>query len=517
MGRLFGFGLALSFVLIFNGIVFSQDRPVRAARVNSDATTTQNFYDIRIDSIDAQYAYVEARLNVQNGRLITGTGGSYDWQNGWFDYLDNFSASTIVGTSLNIEMHGESFASYLQLSDDGEAFNGIADVSYRVDIGYAKVEWDFGNEQMGRIYNGGLYTVTKAFFLSSEIVNSSQIHFTIPEEWMVASPWEPVEGIAKTYEAPDWDSLHNNSITLGEFESIQTTSNGFELEIVLLGDFPEASKLVSNTINEIIPIYLDIFPNTPVTRYSMTYLRGQSEDAEAFKNGAAFTTNLDISTDTQIFWADFLAHELFHYWNGARIRTDERWESNWFKEGFTDYYANITLRNRDMLSEAWLIRRMENIFGNYLYFQFSSAFNTLTVLEAGKDKGRNRFGVYDAGWVLAFALDNEIYNRTDGEKSLDVVMSALYERYIETEEKLDLETLLEVASTSTGLDLNPFFDKYLKTRTPLPLVDIMRSFGWTSYSNKYANEYYLTVDKDADEAAMARWNYLTRQRFNTEK
>ncbi|MBL4788714.1 MAG: hypothetical protein JKY60_06590 [Kordiimonadaceae bacterium] len=267
------------------------------------------------------------------------------------------------------------------------------------------------------------------------------------------------------------------------------------------------------TINEIIPIYLGIFPNTPPTRYLMTYLTGQSEDAEAFKNGAAFTTSLNISADTQIFWADFLAHELFHYWNGARVRTEERWEGNWFKEGFTDYYANIALRNRDVLSEAWLIRRMENIFGNYLYFNFSSAFNGLTIVEAGKNKGRNRFGVYDAGWVLAFALDNEIYNRTNGVKSLDVVMTALYTRYQETGQRLDLETLLEIASTSTGLALTPFFDEYLKSRTPLPLVDIMKTFGWTSYSNNYANEYYLTVDPNADEGAMARWNYLTQQRF----
>jgi CubicO group peptidase (beta-lactamase class C family) len=472
-----------------------------------------DIFQISILSIDAPYATINAELVVSDGRLITGVGGSYDWQRGWADYVSDMSAETTGGETLTVSEQGESFDSYWLLALDGKAFNGTAEVSYKVDLIYARTEWDFGNEQAGRIYQGGLYTVTKPFFLSSGSDRNTEIHFDLPVGWDIASPWQELPGEEDVFLADNWDALHNNSITIGEFDRAKKEINGFELEIILLGDFKSAPPLVSETIEKVLPVYLELFPDTPKAKYMMTYLNGPSEDAEAFHNGAAFTTSLSLSPDNRIFWADFLAHELFHFWNGVRIRAKERSEGNWFSEGFTDYYANLVLVNRGVLSENWFMRRMENIFGNYLYFQFSGLFEGLSVLDAGKEKGRNRFGIYDAGWVLAFALDNEINTRTGGDKSLDDVMTSLYDRYGKTEERYELDDMLAIISSSTGLDLDPFFDTYLKSRTALPLVKIMDTFGMDVYSNNYANEFYLTKDNEASAEEIARWQSLTQARF----
>ncbi len=470
-------------------------------------------FEITISSIDASHATVTASIEVPNGRIVTGGGGSYDWKRGWADFVNNVSAVAGDGRALTVSAMGEGFDSYWQLSSDDGLYQGRVTLSYKVDISYARTEWDFGNEQAGRIYRGGLYSVTKPLFMSGGSDRGAEVLFTLPASWDVAAPWRTVDGKSHTYYVEDWDALENNAVTVGSFERARATANGFDLEIVLLGDFEGAPQLVIETIEQVLPVYLDLFPDTPNSKYMMFYLNGQSEDAEAFKNGAAFTTSLNLSSDNRIFWADFLAHELFHFWNGQRIRAKARADGNWFSEGFTDYYANLVLVNRGVLSEDWFRRRMENIFGNYLWFHSSDIFEGLSVLEAGKDKGRNRFGIYDAGWVLAFALDDEIRTRSGGAKSLDNAMKAIYERYGKTGERYGVDDLIETMSTSTGLDLSDYFDQYLKTRTTLPLKEIMKNYGWESYSNSYANEYYLIKDENAKSQARSKWEYLLKKRF----
>lgn len=479
---------------------------------NADETELDVF-EISITSIDASHATVTAQLDIPNGRVVTGGGGSYDWIRGWADFVSDVSAVAADGQTLTVSEGGESFDAYWQLSADGKLYQGSVTLSYKVDLSYTRTEWDFGNEQAGRVYRGGLYSVTKPLFMSGDPSRGAEVHFKLPRGWDIAAPWRAVDGKIHTYYAEDWQALENNAITVGKFERARASANGFDLEIVLLGDFEGAPPLVVETIEQVLPVYLDLFAGTPSSKYMMFYLNGQSEDAEAFKNGAAFTTTLNLSSNNRIFWADFLAHELFHFWNGQRIRAEDRSRGNWFSEGFTDYYANLVLVNRSVLSEDWFRRRMENIFGNYLWFHSSGIFEGLSVLEAGIEKGRNRFGIYDAGWVLAFALDDEIRTRSSGEKSLDDAMKAIYERYGKTGERYEVDDLIATMSTATDLDLSDYFDLYLKTRTPLPLKEIMKTFGWTSYSNNYANEYYLIRDEKADSNARSKWDHLLNKRF----
>lgn len=472
----------------------------------------KDYFHISLSDINDSHVLVNAEITVKNGRLFTGSGGSYDWKRGWADFIQDVTARSTNGETLNISQQGEGFESYWYLAENDGPFNGKANVSYKVDLVYARTDWDFGNEQAGRIYNNALYSVTKPLFLSTGGNRETEIIFDIPDRWKIASPWKQIS--KNIYITGNWEELDKNAITIGLFESVSGSAEGFDLEIVLMGDFPSAPPLVTETIDQVLPVYLDIFPETKPEKYLMFYLNGPSEDAEAFRNGAAFTTSLALSSDNRIFWADFLAHELFHFWNGTRIRAKERWQGNWFSEGFTDYYANLVLVNRGVLSEDWFIRRMENIFGNYLYFHHSGLFEGLSVLEAGKEKGRNRFGVYDAGWVLAFALDDKIRTETEGKKSLDDVMKLAFERFGQTGENYALDELLDVMSEATDINLAPFFEKYLKSREELPLVKLLQTFGLESYSNAYANEYYISQNVNAENTAKTRWENLIYNRFS---
>lgn len=486
-------------------LVFSMNEFAVAQEKDND------IYRITIDDINAEFATVSVKLLIFDGTLTSGGGGSYDWERGWMDFVKEFKAKTLKGDDLNTNIEGVGFESVWKINKNGMPYSGIAEVFYKVDLSYAKKEWDFGNEQAGRIYNGGFYTVTKPFFINSGLNRPSEIIFEIPSEWDISNPWSKIG--ENHFLAANWESLDTNFFVLGNFKSVKTLSNGFDLEVILLGEFQSAPKLVTETIEKVLPIYLDVFPKTEPTKYMMVYLSGESEDAEAFNNGAAFTTSYEIASDNSFVWADFLAHELFHFWNGRRIKAENRADASWFTEGITDYYANIALLNRGVISEEWFIRRLENIFGNYLWFQYSNLFEGMSIIDAGKDKGNNRFGIYDAGWVVAFALDNKIRTETENEKSLDDIMRAMFIRYGNGKNRYTIDELVDIATLSTGIELTSFFDQYVMSRKSIDLKTIMDEFGWESYSNVYSNEFYLTRKTNASKDQIAKWSCLIEKRF----
>ncbi|MBL4790451.1 MAG: hypothetical protein JKY60_15895, partial [Kordiimonadaceae bacterium] len=136
-------------------------------QVATVAQTTENDrYVISISSINASHIQINATVHIDDGRLITGTGGAYEWNHGWFDFVSDIDATDLAGNTIALALKGTSFGSYLELSNDGELFIGVANVTYKVDLVYAHTEWDFGNEQAGRVYGGGLYSVTKPLFLT---------------------------------------------------------------------------------------------------------------------------------------------------------------------------------------------------------------------------------------------------------------------------------------------------------------------------------------------------------------
>lgn len=472
---------------------------------------SENHFTIQLSLVDDPEAIISAKLNIIDGRLITGSGGSYDWKRGWGDFVEVTSAISINGEVLDVTEEGEGFDSYWQLSINGNPYHGRATLEYQVDLSYARQEWDFGNEQAGRIRDGAIYSVTKPFFLTSDPDAPATISFDIPKTWNIASPWPSIE--TNVFTAENFSSLSGNSFVLGEFESSKISSNGFDLEIVMLGDFDKPYGLISDVMKKILPSYLTLFPGTPDSIYLMTFLQGPNEDAEAFDNGAAFTTTLNLSEENNVFWSEFMAHELFHFWNGRRIRANPRSDSQWFTEGVTDYYAHMLLLNHGIINEDWFIRRTENILGNYIWFFNTSVYDGLSLVEAGKEKGRNRFGVYDGGWAIAFALDHEIRTRSSGKKSLDDVMLTLFKKYGLTGDRYTLQELFTTINKSTDLDLSSFFEKYIQSHNPVPISDYMAAYGFDVFSNEYANEFYLMSNKSASSEQKSRWQHLTNDRF----
>ncbi|MBZ5542882.1 MAG: PDZ domain-containing protein [Acidobacteriia bacterium] len=200
------------------------------------------------------------------------------------------------------------------------------------------------------------------------------------------------------------------------------------------------------------------------------------------------------------------AHEFFHLWNVKRLRpaglgpfdyTREQYtRSLWFAEGVTSYYsylhlyrAGIWTREKFLQRLADEIRNLENEPGRALMSAESSSFHAWFYDRSPQMQETNfantTISYYNKGAVLGLLLDLEIRARTEGRKSLDDVLTAMYRKFYEApvegyyapgrgyQEKDILETVNEV----TGSDFTEFFAEYVSGTSPLPYRSTLAQAG----------------------------------------
>ncbi|HEY5839450.1 MAG TPA: hypothetical protein VIT19_10485, partial [Pyrinomonadaceae bacterium] len=178
-------------------------------------------------------------------------------------------------------------------------------------------------------------------------------------------------------------------------------------------------------------------------------------------------------------------------WNGHAIRGVDYATSQWFSEGFTEYFANLALVQERLISKDLFIRKIENHLGLYLYFKEAPAFDGVTLKEAGSRKGRYRLGVYNGGWAVAFCLDVLIRSETNNRKSLVNFMRLMHERFGLTGKPYRYEDLVALASETAGRNLEDFFERYVEGKESLPVQDYLKRIGLNGYTQFYDGEFFI--------------------------
>jgi predicted metalloprotease with PDZ domain len=144
----------------------------------------------------------------------------------------------------------------------------------------------------------------------------------------------------------------------------------------------------------------DNFPYFLVTLKPYDQDHGSS-DGSAFTNAFwMYVSRLDSLTGL----LPQLAHESFHTWNPSRMGVEgtnaDYEDTNWFKEGFTEYYAQLlTYRAGELSAQSYV----ESLNGDLRKFPASTS-------------------EYVRGRIIALWLDGRIRQESNGQHSLDDVM-----------------------------------------------------------------------------------------------
>ena len=454
-------------------------------QLGADVTHTSR-YEITISADNPLVAHVRGSLSASRYIEMNTNCPNYDYPEGWASFVENLIV-TADGSDVPIEYISKSKWE-LDLTTPSTVI-----VEYDVDLTFTTVPWDVGNEQAGYFDGKAVYLVSKALFIHGDDDESFLVRFNLPESWDISTPWLESDG-QNVFVVPSLERLLENSLVYGSYENGALEKLGFVFEFALLGDAVESVEIFQETFDKISEEYIALFPDTEPSKFLVSMFYADQDDGESYYNSNAFTLSKPIAPDGAIIWANQMAHELFHYWDSDLLRSTSYEDRQWFSEGFAEYYSNLTLYRTGIIDDATFRSKAEKIVGLYQNFKWRNP--EITLKDAGKDKGANRFAVYNGGWVAALALDTLIIEETNGEKNLDDFMRRMFNKYTVTPYTYD--DLVATASEVAEADVSGFFESYVHGPETIPIEQSFNQIGYRMYGVVYEAEVYLVPQDDGD-------------------
>ncbi len=250
-----------------------------------------------------------------------------------------------------------------------------------------------------------------------------------------------------SFEAPDYDALVDSPFECGTHRLLTFSVDAIPHEIAIYGRGNEDEARIVNDTRRIVEVERDMFGELPYTRYVFVL-----HLVDGAYGGLEHRNSVSNIVDRWGFASErgyekFLgltSHEFYHVWNVKRIRPaplgpfdyqHENYTSQlWVSEGITSYYDDLVLlragligRERYLAILAENIQTLERQPGRALQSLAESSFDTwIKFYRPDENTTNSSISYYLKGSLAALLLDLEIRGRTEGERSLDHLLRALY-------------------------------------------------------------------------------------------
>jgi predicted metalloprotease with PDZ domain len=449
-------------------------------------------YVLTLSSLGA--AHVDMEMPLAPTSLYMMTAASGDPENGFAPFVQNL-ALACGGKPLSLTRQGAAW------KIAGTA-SGRCQAHYDVDLSFANRHWPPGNEQAAFTDGKGAFAVSKALFIESDLPGERRLEIRKAKSFQLETPWTAdADGIFHFQR----DDILRDLIAWGDLAAGETSNGLFHATIVTFGILRDEQPQIKSVVDKVSAQYNAIFPGGEPASFLVVLIPGSQDDGEAYTHGFASTMRAPLRPDEKIVWANTIAHEIFHHWCGQTIRMDGT-DLEWFKEGVPEYNANLALIRTGLISPEEFLHKAANMVGQYEYFQASGLFKDVTMLTAGAQKGPDRFGVYAAGWVMAFTMDQDIRAASGGGKTLDDLMRLLL---VQTRSQpLTVPMLLEAVESLAGHEARTRIEQAISSRVSIQPEQQLEAMGLHVDGQSYQDEYFIHADPDATPAALTlrrRW------------
>ena len=224
------------------------------------------------------------------------------------------------------------------------------------------------------------------------------------------------------------------------------------------------------------------------------------------------------------------SHEYFHLWNVTRMKprafipyglqAEKHTGLLWVFEGITSYYDDLALVRAGLITpESYLellgqtITRVLRGKGRFRQSVEESSFDAWTKFYKQDANSPNHIVSYYAkGSLVACALDLTLRRQTNGACSLDDVMRECWRRY--AVEGMPERGLESVAREVSGVDLDEFFERYVRGTADLPLEQLLHDCGITMHLRAARDAKDLGGKTASDKNPLPPWlgaNLLSRE------
>jgi len=367
-------------------------------------------------------------------------------------------------------------------------------VSYRVFAHEMSVRTNWVDENFALI-NGAPTFMT----LTDGTVRPHEVVLNLPATWSTSNTGlRAMPGGAHRYVAADFDTLVDSPIVAGNAAVHEFAVDGTPHYLVNQGeggvfDGARAAKDVEALIRE----QRRFWGHLPYDKYLVLNVIGQTRGGGLEHKNSTVVISGRNTTSARNAYSAFLtlvSHELFHTWNGKRLRPVELgpfdYESEaltrnlWVVEGITDYYGDLLAHRAGLITRdeyfgnmSAVIDELQTTPGRQVQSVELASYDAwIRYYRPDENSPNVSISYYAKGQVLAFLLDARIRRMTSGAKSLDDVMRAAYARYSGAR-GYTADQFRQIAEQVAGAPLTDFWNAAVRGTEELDYSEALATFG----------------------------------------
>ncbi len=298
-----------------------------------------------------------------------------------------------------------------------------------------------------------------AFFLPSNLLvfvdgqGSAELTVDVPAGHTACCPAGPVRAVSgaatATFSAPDIDTLMDSPVAIGPFQSGHFDVNGVPHEHWMEPGHNGDLARMATDLSRIVAASAGLFgEELPYPHYQFVTLHARGGHGGLEHKDASVLLRPRLGFADAKGYEEFLtlaAHEHFHVWNVKRIHpealgprfdylTEAYTPDLWWLEGGTVYYeeriaflAGVVSPERHLERLADHISRLRAQPGRRHQSLEESSFDAwIKLYRPTEDSVNSHISYYLKGAVVVMALDLELRHRSDGARSVDDLLRALW-------------------------------------------------------------------------------------------
>ena len=202
-----------------------------------------------------------------------------------------------------------------------------------------------------------------SMFITTSATRATQVTFQLPRPWRAITPWAGRS--QNEFVLASAEDLVTNLVALSRSKPDVVEAHGFVVQVVRFGQWNEAASEVRRVVRAVVPRLLDRIGSDVEGTFLIVLMPERTRAGEAFRNSLAVTFGSAPGRANSADWGNTIAHEIFHYWNGSRLRGADYAATQWFQEGFTEYAANLAMAESRLIDEDALRNRLARHVENY--------------------------------------------------------------------------------------------------------------------------------------------------------
>jgi predicted metalloprotease with PDZ domain len=336
-----------------------------------------------------------------------------------------------------------------------------------------------------------------------------EVRLELPAAWKVtASPLPHLSGNSTgggehEYRAEDFDILVDSPIYAGNAATYPFEVAGKPHLLVNEGedavwDGPRSAADAEKIARE----QAAFWGSAPYPRYVFFNLLTESGGGLEHKNACTLMSGRwrTRTREGYLEWLGLVSHELFHAWNGKRLRPIELGPFDyerevytrglWVVEGFTSYYGDLLVRRAGFSTDKEYLKNLgkavetlQTTPGRLVQPLDEASFDAwIKFYRRDENTANSGVSYYTKGEVVAFLLDARIRRATGGRRSLDDALRLAFQRY-SGERGFRPEEIRRTFEEVAGVDLGGWLHRAVDTTEEL---DYQEALDW--YGLRFAEE-----------------------------